>query len=99
MKESIRMGKSKLITGIIVGAAVGGAVSLVCKDTREHVKEVSGKVWEKASYVTSNPDEAVNKVKQLVETVNHVVTTDRKSTRLNSSHVSISYAVFCLKKK
>src|SRR5699024_12055233 len=26
-------------------------------------------------------------------------TKDRKSTRLNSSHVSISYAVFCLKKK
>src|SRR4051812_13776971 len=25
--------------------------------------------------------------------------TDRKSTRLNSSHMSISYAVFCLKKK
>src|SRR5690348_18116065 len=25
--------------------------------------------------------------------------TDRKSTRLNSSHPSISYAVFCLKKK
>src|SRR5689334_23783287 len=27
------------------------------------------------------------------------VTRDRKSTRLNSSHSSISYAVFCLKKK
>src|SRR5699024_12372140 len=27
------------------------------------------------------------------------VSPDRKSTRLNSSHVSISYAVFCLKKK
>src|SRR5256885_14585348 len=26
-------------------------------------------------------------------------TTDRKSTRLNSSHLVISYAVFCLKKK
>src|SRR5690242_21490933 len=26
-------------------------------------------------------------------------TQDRKSTRLNSSHMSISYAVFCLKKK
>ena len=25
--------------------------------------------------------------------------TDRKSTRLNSSHVAISYAAFCLKKK
>src|SRR5699024_11689155 len=27
------------------------------------------------------------------------VLSDRKSTRLNSSHVSISYAVFCLKKQ
>src|SRR6202041_656101 len=27
------------------------------------------------------------------------VSLDRKSTRLNSSHVEISYAVFCLKKK
>src|SRR5690606_42150661 len=28
-----------------------------------------------------------------------IPTSDRKSTRLNSSHVKISYAVFCLKKK
>src|SRR3712207_8170613 len=28
-----------------------------------------------------------------------VATGDRKSTRLNSSHANISYAVFCLKKK
>src|SRR5690606_40344174 len=28
-----------------------------------------------------------------------VIVGDRKSTRLNSSHVKISYAVFCLKKK
>src|SRR5438876_6010586 len=28
-----------------------------------------------------------------------LIDTDRKSTRLNSSHPSISYAVFCLKKK
>src|SRR3712207_7684837 len=27
------------------------------------------------------------------------LTSDRKSTRLNSSHANISYAVFCLKKK
>src|SRR4051812_49675078 len=31
------------------------------------------------------------------ENVPHIL--DRKSTRLNSSHMSISYAVFCLKKK
>src|SRR5439155_1999662 len=29
----------------------------------------------------------------------HELAKDRKSTRLNSSHVAISYAVFCLKKK
>src|SRR5256885_13097187 len=29
----------------------------------------------------------------------HAVALDRKSTRLNSSHLVISYAVFCLKKK
>src|SRR5690242_15928659 len=31
--------------------------------------------------------------------VHSAVADDRKSTRLNSSHMSISYAVFCLKKK
>src|SRR5207249_10756710 len=33
------------------------------------------------------------------KTASALARTDRKSTRLNSSHVSISYAVFCLKKK
>src|SRR5690625_5008964 len=31
--------------------------------------------------------------------IEQIVAGDRKSTRLNSSHVAISYAVFCLKKK
>src|SRR5690349_23955429 len=34
-----------------------------------------------------------------VQVVGARVVGDRKSTRLNSSHVEISYAVFCLKKK
>src|SRR5438309_3926829 len=41
--------------------------------------------------------------KHIKESINkslsRVGTEDRKSTRLNSSHSSISYAVFCLKKK
>src|SRR5437868_10219967 len=36
---------------------------------------------------------------KLQQHLHHVADRDRKSTRLNSSHVSISYAVFCLKKK
>src|SRR5690349_10307403 len=33
------------------------------------------------------------------ERLQRLLRSDRKSTRLNSSHVEISYAVFCLKKK
>src|SRR5699024_11302073 len=39
--------------------------------------------------------EAFSQFKMIARNIN----TDRKSTRLNSSHVSISYAVFCLKKE
>src|SRR5690554_7326330 len=38
-----------------------------------------------------------NELRELI--ADYKARTDRKSTRLNSSHVRISYAVFCLKKK
>src|SRR5690554_7605419 len=47
-------------------------------------------------------DEAVKaeyKKRLVAEYFKLVLVPDRKSTRLNSSHVRISYAVFCLKKK
>src|SRR5439155_13037043 len=40
---------------------------------------------------------AGNPRREIIRTMQHFA--DRKSTRLNSSHVAISYAVFCLKKK
>src|SRR5690349_22604745 len=36
---------------------------------------------------------------QIARSREKIIQIDRKSTRLNSSHVEISYAVFCLKKK
>src|SRR3712207_4451172 len=48
-----------------------------------------------AEHVTSQGD-ALN-LKQFIADLD--VPVDRKSTRLNSSHANISYAVFCLKKK
>src|SRR5690554_7441527 len=39
------------------------------------------------------------KARDISEVLDTLVKEDRKSTRLNSSHVRISYAVFCLKKK
>src|SRR5438477_8936872 len=44
------------------------------------------------------PDRTVLSLDQF-DDVSGVAESDRKSTRLNSSHMSISYAVFCLKKK
>src|SRR5690625_5968372 len=38
-------------------------------------------------------------VERIVKQYETIFLKDRKSTRLNSSHVAISYAVFCLKKK
>src|SRR5690554_7474215 len=53
-----------------------------------------------SKWQTQFGDEATSEV--LISTFNDLgieIVTDRKSTRLNSSHVRISYAVFCLKKK
>src|SRR5699024_11967058 len=62
-------------------------------------------VGESRVYLKSDPQKHVN-VQSVVRgykynngnTAGNMVIGDRKSTRLNSSHVSISYAVFCLKK-
>src|SRR5690606_39298317 len=43
--------------------------------------------------------DAFKKIEPLQQHANFEIYIDRKSTRLNSSHVKISYAVFCLKKK
>src|SRR5574337_1667247 len=45
------------------------------------------------------PDPVVGNPVTMSEPAQEPVFKDRKSTRLNSSHHSISYAVFCLKKK
>src|SRR5690606_41434463 len=43
--------------------------------------------------------EVVPEVLEVLQRGDGALVVDRKSTRLNSSHVKISYAVFCLKKK
>src|SRR3712207_8837565 len=47
--------------------------------------------------IEPTPVEPVNRTSASSGT--RISTVDRKSTRLNSSHANISYAVFCLKKK
>src|SRR5204863_9899437 len=45
------------------------------------------------------PDALSDTTRRRTASVGRAPEADRKSTRLNSSHVEISYAVFCLKKK
>src|SRR5690554_1647803 len=58
-------------------------------DTHSSVNVIYKKSWDTLEY----------KITGITKVNNVDVETDRKSTRLNSSHVRISYAVFCLKKK
>src|SRR5688572_32127655 len=52
------------------------------------------------SFMFTKPGDTTSDVEDLtVATKVKLVSEDRKSTRLNSSHSQISYAVFCLKKK
>src|SRR5688500_20049264 len=49
--------------------------------------------------LAADAERHVDVVADVVEVVARELVRDRKSTRLNSSHLVISYAVFCLKKK
>src|SRR5207248_11708147 len=57
--------------------------------------DVYGEVWRTGGIKTQTGDQ----LDDFLEAHAAKVETDRKSTRLNSSHRTISYAVFCLKKK
>src|SRR3712207_7141551 len=64
---------------------------------REHEDELSDEV---KSRIDANPLRAFDSDHRGTQRVmENAPRLDRKSTRLNSSHANISYAVFCLKKK
>src|SRR5436309_4959035 len=66
------------------GDRIGLTANLLRLQSNSHaiVHLIEDRVWTLAAHVWAN----------------NTLAQDRKSTRLNSSHVKISYAVFCLKK-
>src|SRR3712207_8879483 len=63
---------------------------------RAHVERVARGI---ARLLVGRGEEALRRIERLrVAIEREVAPPDRKSTRLNSSHANISYAVFCLKK-
>src|SRR5690625_6431355 len=71
------------IAGEQIGTAGSEAIAATVFDFLQHLKQQTG----------------IQLVFQCCEHLNRALVIDWKSTRLNSSHVAISYAVFCLKKK
>src|SRR5699024_11969420 len=65
-------------------------------DTRNKLDEFENKLGKTILGKRTMSSKDLNELKKFVTGVQKVG--DRKSTRLNSSHDSISYAVFCLKK-
>src|SRR5699024_8503412 len=78
-------------------ARCGGLFPQVCMDY-DHIDPKSKRlcVAQMMGYSWNAIQKEIDKC-ELVCANCHRIKTDRKSTRLNSSHVSISYAVFCLK--
>src|SRR5690554_2566278 len=64
----------------------GSGVAARCRDARTRLRSDDQRALHQCGMAREGAEEGV------------IATRDRKSTRLNSSHVRISYAVFCLKK-
>src|SRR5690625_7095207 len=73
-----------------IASFVNGILRNIQRKGIRSTDQIQDKI-KKLSIETSHPEWLIKRW------VNHYGFQDRKSTRLNSSHVAISYAVFCLK--
>ncbi|MDQ0163505.1 YtxH domain-containing protein [Aeribacillus alveayuensis] len=68
--------KNKLLKGVLLGALVGAAISLLDKKTRDHIKDIGIKTTEQMKHYVQNPSEASNAVKNKIseakQTLRHV---------------------------
>src|SRR5438045_7373086 len=82
---------------IVAALALGGSCAAAIAD------EVTDRSQDPNLWAAPGGDQALTRHSALksinASNVRHLQMVDRKSTRLNSSHLGISYAVFCLKKK
>src|SRR5438045_5265763 len=91
-----------VVTGFI-GSTSDGQTTTIGRNGSDYTAAIIGaalgasiiEIWTDVDGVLSADPKAVSSAFVLPQ----VTYEDRKSTRLNSSHLGISYAVFCLKKK
>lgn len=67
------MGKRTFLSGIILGAVVGGVVSLFNQDARNYVRDLSEQTADQVTYYSKHPQEAVSNIKQTITAVTEKV--------------------------
>src|ERR1039458_10364534 len=93
----ITIGAGDLQMREAIHAAVSGGATKLIVDMKDVTTIDSSGVGELVGcYTTATNRGAKLKLLNLPPKISDVLTVDRKSTRLNSSHLGISYAVFCL---
>src|SRR5690625_152580 len=105
VEQEEKVQKESQLKGVTVKEREQDNIKISYVEIDETGEELIGK--KKGSYVTIYADgvkrQDTNRQEKaaeiLAKELEELIAKDRKSTRLNSSHVAISYAVFCLKKK
>ena len=71
--EVKKMGKNLFLRGLLFGAAVGGALSLLDKQTREAMKVNVKKAYNQVSYVVQHPREITENVKETAGKIKNTI--------------------------
>lgn len=67
------MGKRTLWTGVILGAAVGGMISLLNEDARNYAKTTATASLENMTFYSKNPEVAIKEIKAKVTDLGDVL--------------------------
>lgn len=73
------MGRKTLWTGIVLGATLGGLLSLINKDARNYVKHVATESVENLTFYSKNPETACKEIKMKVSNMNDMVAESTRS--------------------
>ena len=73
------MGKRKLLTGMIVGASVGGLLSLLNKDVRSYAKDKTNQVYDQIETCVDNPTQVVKQIKAKLIVLNETIASNSDS--------------------
>lgn len=73
------MGKRKILTGVVLGATVGGLLSLLNDDARKYAKDKSSEIYDQLQGYVQDPSNTVKNVREKIEAINELVENNANS--------------------